>query len=191
MATFSQDPVVLRIAPRGASRNAFRELSRELLSMLEIQRVKCLHDIVTLEESVLDLSTYHEIIWLQADEIIPARERQTVQSKKLMLTIVWNLRSFHLTSVLPKGLKFDTGGLAQSSGVWVEAKTEHPCRAHTTAMKKVPHLRSSPDLAPSDFSRFGHLKQLLGRQEFPDGEALVEAVENTSTKLSLYVNRIA
>jgi hypothetical protein len=39
-------------------------------------------------------------------EIVPDRERQTVQSPKLMLTIVWNSSGFHIVKALPKGGKF-------------------------------------------------------------------------------------
>jgi histone-lysine N-methyltransferase SETMAR len=43
-------------------------------------------------------------------------------------------------------------------------------------MKRAPHPAYSPDLAPSDFYLFGYVKQLLAGQEFPDGEALVGAI---------------
>jgi hypothetical protein len=39
-------------------------------------------------------------------EIVPDRERQPVQSPKLMLTIVWNSSGFHIVNALPKGGKF-------------------------------------------------------------------------------------
>jgi hypothetical protein len=35
----------------------------------------------------------------------------------------------------------------------------------------------SPDLAPSDFSLFGCIKQLLAEYKFPDRGALIEAVQ--------------
>jgi hypothetical protein len=57
-------------------------LSRELLRVLNQQRVRSWHDIVTLDESWLYLNMYHEFIWLQPDVEVPERERHTVQSKK-------------------------------------------------------------------------------------------------------------
>jgi hypothetical protein len=57
------------------------ELSRQLLSMLEIQQVRCWHDIVTLDESWFYLSMDHEMISLQSDEKVPEREGHTIQSK--------------------------------------------------------------------------------------------------------------
>jgi transposase len=50
-------------------------------------------------------------------------------------------------------------------------------------MKRAPHPPYSPDLAPLDFCLlslisylFGYVKQLLAGHEFPDREALLEAV---------------
>jgi hypothetical protein len=39
-------------------------------------------------------------------EIVPDRERQTVQSPTLMLTIVWNPSGFHIVKALSKDGKF-------------------------------------------------------------------------------------
>jgi hypothetical protein len=64
---------------------------------------------VTLDESwfYINLNTDHELIWLQPDGEIPERELRTIQSEKVMFTIVWNLSSFHLINVLPKGFKLN------------------------------------------------------------------------------------
>jgi hypothetical protein len=43
-------------------------------------------------------------------------------------------------------------------------------------MKRAPHPTYSPDLGPSNFYLFGYVKQLLAGQEFPDGEALLRAI---------------
>jgi ABC-type uncharacterized transport system YnjBCD substrate-binding protein len=82
-------------------------LSQELLSMLERQKQRSWHDIVTLDESWFYLNTNHELIWLQPDGEIPERERRTIHSENVMLTIVWNPSGFHLINVLPKRFKFN------------------------------------------------------------------------------------
>jgi hypothetical protein len=78
-------------------------LSQELLPMLEQQKQRSWHDIVTLDDSWFYLNTDHELIWLHPDGEIPERERCTIQSEKVMLTIVWNPSGFHLINVLQKG----------------------------------------------------------------------------------------
>jgi hypothetical protein len=46
-------------------------LSRGLLRMLQIQRNRAWHDIVTIDESWFYLSTDYEFIWLPRDEKFP------------------------------------------------------------------------------------------------------------------------
>jgi hypothetical protein len=69
-------------------------LSRRRLRMLAVQRDRAWHDIITLNESWFYLSTDYEFIWLPRDENVPEREPHTIQSKKFMLTIIWNPRGF-------------------------------------------------------------------------------------------------
>jgi hypothetical protein len=79
-------------------------LSQELLPMLERQKKRSWHNIVILDESwfYFNLNTDHELIWILPDGEIPERARPTIQSEKVMLTIVWNPIGFHLINVLPK-----------------------------------------------------------------------------------------
>jgi histone-lysine N-methyltransferase SETMAR len=168
--------------------------------MFEIQRVRCWHNVVTLDESWFYLSTDHEMIWLHSDEKVPERERHTIQSKILMLTIVWNPSGFHLINVLPNGCKFNASHfvtnirgpvvdwrIVQVRGsnrkLIIHAHNSRPHLATMTqrfleqnAMKRASHPAYSPDLTPSDFHRFGYVKQLLAGQEFSDGEVLHGAI---------------
>jgi hypothetical protein len=118
-------------------------------------------------------------------EIVPDRERQTVQSPKLMLTIVWNSSGFHIVKALPKGGKFsaqyDTNniliaisdwrrlaGERNPNKLWVHADNARPRNAKVSIdfialnrMKQTSHPPYSPDLAPSDFFLFGYVKGKL------------------------------
>jgi histone-lysine N-methyltransferase SETMAR len=140
------------------------------------------------------------MIWLQSGEKVPERERHVIQSKKLMLTIVWNPNGFHLVNALSAGCTFNSshyvtnilGSIAGWGRVQVGASRrkviihKDDARPHVAkltqqfqdhnSMKRAPHPAYSPDLAPSDFNLFGYLKQVLAGQEFPDGEALLGAV---------------
>jgi hypothetical protein len=82
-------------------------LSQELLPMLEPQKQRSWHEVVTLDEPWFYLNTDHGLIWLQPDGKIPEREWRTIQSEKVMFTIVWNSSGFHLINVLPKTFKFN------------------------------------------------------------------------------------
>jgi hypothetical protein len=63
-------PHALSDAPKGERVN----LSWRLLRMLEVHRDRAWHDIVTLDESWLSLSTNYEFVWLPRDENVPERE---------------------------------------------------------------------------------------------------------------------
>jgi hypothetical protein len=80
--------------------------SRELLRVLLVEMAHQWHDIVILEESWIYLYCEHDLMWMAPGEIVPDRERQTLQSPKLMLTIGWNPSGFHIVKSLPKGGKF-------------------------------------------------------------------------------------
>jgi hypothetical protein len=165
-----------------------------------MQEVRSWHDIVTLDESWFCLSIEHEIIWLQCGEKVSERESHVIQSKKLILTIVWNPSGFHLINVLSAGCNFNPshdvtnilGPIAGCRRVQAGASRRRliihadNARPHVAklaqqfqehnSVKRAPHQAYSPDLAPSDFSLFGYLKHVLAGQEFPDGEALLGAV---------------
>jgi hypothetical protein len=47
---------------------------------------------------------YHELIWLQPDEVVPERECHMIQSEEVVLKIAWNPTGFHLIDFLsPEG----------------------------------------------------------------------------------------
>jgi hypothetical protein len=67
----------------------------------------------------------------------------------------------------------------------MHADNTHPHTAMVTlgfmernATKKASHLLYSPDLSPSNFYLFGHVKKLLRGYEFADPEALLHAIED-------------
>jgi hypothetical protein len=63
-------PHVLSDARKGERVN----LSRRLLRMLEVQRDRAWHDIITLDESWFYMSTDYEFVWLPRHEKVPERE---------------------------------------------------------------------------------------------------------------------
>jgi hypothetical protein len=75
--------------------------------MRQHQKDRAKHDIVTLDESWFDFTTDHERIWLPEATEAPERERITVESRKMMMTIVWNPPGFYRTVALPEGMKFN------------------------------------------------------------------------------------
>jgi histone-lysine N-methyltransferase SETMAR len=167
-------------------------LSRRLLRMLEVQRDRAWHDIVTLHESWFYLSTGYKFLWLPRDEKVPERGRHAIQLKKFILTVIWNPRGFHLIKILEKYRKFNAGyyspEILKPLSQWysIEAAGNERkllvhagnARSHTAKlstqhfnenqMKSAPHPPYSPDLAPSDFSFVGYLKRCRAGLSFEE-----------------------
>jgi hypothetical protein len=82
------------------------DMSPELLPVLSVQMAHEWHNIVILDESWIYLYCEHDLMWMAPGEIVLDRERPTVQSPKLMLTIGWNPSGFDIVKALPKGGRF-------------------------------------------------------------------------------------
>jgi histone-lysine N-methyltransferase SETMAR len=119
-----------------------------------------------------------------------------------MLTIVWNLRGFHLIKVLENGRKFNAGyyiaEILESLSQWrpieaasnkrkllVHADNARPHNAKLSTqyfnenrINSMPHPPYSPDLAPSYFFLSGYVKRCLAGLSFEDADQLLAAVES-------------
>jgi hypothetical protein len=83
------------------------QMAIKLLQVLSVRSTRQWHDIVTLDESWIYLFSEHDLMWTALGEIVFDRERHTVQSRKFILTVVWNPIGFHVLKALPKGRKFN------------------------------------------------------------------------------------
>jgi hypothetical protein len=146
-------------------------------------------------------TTAHECICFPTDEKVPERERQTVQSTKLMLAIVGNPNGFHLIEVLPNECKFNAsydvknlhsgvsewrqgqkGGATRRSVVHANNATPRTRVISTSfleenGMNRVNYPPYSPDLALSDFCLFGFIKNRLNGTSFDEGGNLLSGLE--------------
>jgi histone-lysine N-methyltransferase SETMAR len=149
--------------------------------------------IITLDKSWFYLSTDHEQIWLRGEDKPPERPRHTIQDPKMTVTIVWNPLGFHLLDALPKGNTFDAeyyrinlltellplrpqvdGTIpvihADNARSHIARKFRAFCEENLLRLAVQPVY--SPDLAPSDFFLFGHIKHCLRGIAFPSREEL-------------------
>jgi histone-lysine N-methyltransferase SETMAR len=154
------------------------QLSFELFEILQHQKDMTRHDIVTIDESWFYLTTDHQRIWLPEETEGPERERISFQSRKMMVTIIWNPTRLCRIVALPKGMKFNAdyyishildplaewprsqvGGSNRGLHVRAENARPHTAKKATeflagNGMKRTPHPPYSPDLAPRDFYYF-------------------------------------
>jgi histone-lysine N-methyltransferase SETMAR len=169
--------------------------------MLRHRKNRAWPDIVTLDESWFHFTTDHERIWPPEGTEAPEREWITVQSRKMMVTIVWNPRGFYRIVALPKGMKFDADDdishifdplaewrRSQVGGsdrrLHVHANNARPNTAKKVAkflacngMKRAPHPLYSPDLAPCEFYLFRYIKSRLAGASFKDPDQLLQAID--------------
>jgi hypothetical protein len=80
--------------------------SKRLMDLLDSVQHQGWKYLVTLNEAWFYFSNQHEQIWLPDQEDLLTIQRQTISSRKTMLTVVWNPHGFHLVSFLPKGQKY-------------------------------------------------------------------------------------
>jgi hypothetical protein len=60
------------------------------------------------DESWFYESMDHERIWISEAATAPTRTKQTISSRKRMLTVYWSPRGFAVVTILPKGTRSDT-----------------------------------------------------------------------------------
>jgi transposase len=169
--------------------------------MLQHQKDRAWHDIVTLDESRLDFTTDHEWLWLPEGTAAWERERITVQSSKMMVAIAWNPTRFYRIVALPKRMKFNpdyyishildpfaewrrspVGGSDRRLYVHADNARPHTAKKVTEFlagkdMKRAPHQPYSPDLAPCNFYVFAHLKRRLTSASVEEPDQLLQAIE--------------
>jgi len=157
-------------------------------------------EVITVDESWF----YHDYSqsgrWARKASDVEPRVMPGIGSKKTMLTVFWSAAGFHLVDVLPAGLKFNSvfacaalgrldtklredgrpGGLRGVMFHWDNARP-HTSTTTRTELERLGaivlgHPPYSPDLAPSDFFLFGHIKRLLGGYHFENAGELLSMV---------------
>jgi histone-lysine N-methyltransferase SETMAR len=136
----------------------------------------------------------YEIVWVQAGQQPPEGVKHMIGDRKMMVTIVWNPQGFHLVDALPKGQKFNANyyidrilqpflenrSTGRGPGLIIHADNARPHTARKTfkccrenCLEMASHPPYSPDLTPSDFFLFGHIKHFLEGVEFLSEETLL------------------
>jgi hypothetical protein len=158
--------------------------------------------LVTGDESWFVPEYQHSTKWNVARDEVPTSVSQTIRMKKVMLTVIWGIDGFHVIDMMPchpgsfchRVLPYSYYGFfagkslsggkekpstspecapGQLSGLFFEGiKTVFDGNSLVT----IPYPPYSPNLAPSDFWLFGHIKTSLVGRVFNDADELLEAV---------------
>ena len=137
---------------------------------------------------------------------LPKRKKfnQTFSTRKIMCTIFWNRQGVLLVEFLPQGTTINSAVYCETLKKMrcaIQNKRRRMlsatilllhdnARSHSTAQtqdlitsfkwEQMDHHLYSPDLAPSDYHLFLHLKKFLGGKRFDDDD-LKNAVQKCST----------
>lgn len=181
------------------------ETSRQNLALYNENSEDFLRRLVTGDETWLHHydpeSKQESMQWRHRDSPPPVKYRSVPSAKKVMATIFWDVKGLLLIDYLPHGTTI-TGdyyaGLLRnlrdsikqnrrgklSAGVLLlhDNAPVHRARISQAAFQQcgfeeLPHPPYSPDLAPSDYYLFGHLKSHLRGKRFKDDKEVQDATE--------------
>lgn len=184
--------------------------SKSLFLVLKKSQHNGWHDIVTGDQSWFTLQYGPRGAWVAREDQAPSFAKTTIESKKIMLTIIWGVYDFYIVDFMPEGRRFNTDYLIKAileplskkrNEIWNRSSKRKiwlhldNCRVHNSnralnsyrffGFKRTPHPPYSPDIAPSDFFLFGYIKTKLRGHFFEDIESLKEKIVEILKGISL------
>ena len=159
--------------------------------------------VITGDETWLYYNNDGTAEWIFPGEQPSLRANRQVADKKMMFVVFFSTDGIKFADFLPQGETINAtyfrgvvDHIAQTTSgprtqpVWVHMDNAASHRAKSIVQRlrdhsltRLPHPAYSPDLAPSDFYLFGHLKQALGATRFTSAEELKEAVLSQVQKI--------
>jgi histone-lysine N-methyltransferase SETMAR len=174
---------------------------RELLPLLERMDRCNFRKIVTGDESWFNFELKQSAKWSTSREDVPQRIRQQIGMRQFMLRVIWGMDGFHVVDLMISQRSFDFQYFMDNimvslvEKVFPKGRNPHARRLHPLLdncqvqcsrvteqfiaknhISRVPQPAYSPDLAPSDFWLFGHLKNSLAGRMFDDPEELLHDI---------------
>jgi histone-lysine N-methyltransferase SETMAR len=154
-------------------------------------------DVITSDESWFFLSYSSDGMWVKDRSEVEIAEKQSIYSKKIMISIFWNFHNLFLVDCVPVGETYDSDfvidtlfpkleaealnhrpsrGLKSFYLHWDNARPHISCATSEQVERLfggvLKHPPYSPDVAPSDFFLFGYLKNSLIGKKIDDEEQL-------------------
>ena len=146
--------------------------------------------------------------WAKSADEVQRNVNRTIQSKKVMLTILWGLNDFYVVEALPGSQKFDSeyfsSLLEMLKKKYYSSKKKKKidevylhldnAKVHTSmttvakakelGFKILKHPSYSPDIAPSDFFLFGYIKDQLKNTKFETVDELIEEIHKILSQIT-------
>jgi len=96
--------------------------------------------------------------------------KQTTSTRKNVCTVFWDRKGVVLVDFLPQGSTINAGGVMIHDNARPHTAAATQNLITTFGWEQFDHPPYSPDLAPSDFHLFLHLKPFLAGRQFHDDE---------------------
>ena len=182
------------------------ECCQELLNESEADLTNFFVRIVTGDESWVyhydPLSQQEAKAWKKPEEIMPTRPRQQRSTRKVMMTIFWDSDGVLLTDYLTQGNtingqyyaslierlrsvilekrrgKVSKGVLLLHDNASVHKSKVAQAAIHQAGFAELNHPAYSPDIAPTDYHMFSHLKKFLRGKSFGSDDEVIATVED-------------
>lgn len=167
------------------------EMCTKLLEFLSNANNNKLRKVLTQDESWIYFSNPRNSMWIHEDDKIPQRVSRKIDSKKVMISVIWSITGIKSITMLGRDQKFnrvffsetvlkDLSKKISTKGYYLHMDNARPHlvpeKLKELGIKRLEHPPYSPDVAPSDFFLFGYLKDQLQGCEFEDEEQLFEKV---------------
>jgi hypothetical protein len=175
-----------------------KQVARDMIPYLE-EALRCgWQHFVTGRESLVVLDQSPHGMWCFARDNVSTVAGRGIQTQKVMFTIMWNSRGFHVVNQLPSDITIGSGYFTSNVLAPIREefiprdRTRYPkplvvhmedCSIHTSSptqrfmsehrMRRIPQPPYSQDLALTDFSLFPTVKNRSKRIETPwEGQPL-------------------
>jgi histone-lysine N-methyltransferase SETMAR len=170
----------------------------ELLEFLEDGEI--LKNVITGDQSWFYFYNPADGQWAESLDDVSINIKESIGSRKVMVTFLWSKHGVHLIDFLPQSETFTSAyfvtvldqlqdKIAQRrpvnklNGMYLHLDNASPHRAGNTkthvrnlGLTMLPHPPYSPDIAPTDFFLLGHIKQQLEGKHFTNEEELMKAI---------------
>jgi transposase len=179
-----------------------KEHASAMLPFLDAAQRDGWHHLVIGDESWFFFNTSSRRMWTLSRDDVVTKPRLDIQSKKFMLTIIWNPSGFYVFDRLPNDIKMNSTYFVTNmftpleQAIFPRERAPHQkrhvihldnCSVHTSPalkdcleehdIRRMPQSPYSPDLAPSDFYLFPTVKEKLERTQVANEDQFCESLQ--------------
>ena len=119
--------------------------------------------------------------WRHTSSPTKMKFKQTTSTRKNICTVFWDRKGVLLVDFLPQGSTINAGGVMIHDNARPHTAAATQNLITTFGWEQFDHPSYSPDLAPSDFHLFLHLKSFLAGRRFHDDNEVKDAVTTAAS----------